>query len=156
MPVMGTRLKRVVEMRDWRLSYAEIAAIVGHEIAAELSGLGSDIVWSSLSLGPRDVPREAKEEIMFSLLAARRWKMWYEGDVTVFDFDSARNIFPAAVYDYRVKVVPDGGTATLSIDSHSCSPHCLHAEITLDEDYFDFLGTLRYEGADEEWSEVED
>lgn len=157
MPVMGTRLKRVAEVKDWHFSYAEIAAIVGHEIAAELSGMKSDIEWMNMAPDIDDVPEEAKKDVMLSLLAAKQWKMWYEDDITVFDFDSLG--YPAglaAVYDYRIMVIPNGGKATLFIDSHRFSPHVLHAKMTLDEDYFDFLGTMRYEGSDKEWSEVEE
>ena len=148
MPVMGTRVKRVAEVRDWHLSYAEIAAIVGHEIAAELGGQEHDIRWLS------QPPTEDKRDAMLSVLAPKRWRMYYKGDTTVFDCDSWS---PSGTYKYQVRVVPSNdNTATLSLCCYDpLSPRDIRAVVPLDEDYFDFLGTMRYDGTDKEWSEIE-
>ncbi len=153
MPVMRTRVKRVAEVKDWHLSYAEVAAIVGHEIAAELAGQEHDIVWMF------PMSTEYKRDVMLSVLASRRWRMYYKGDMTVFDCDSWSNdVSPSGTYKYQVWVVPSSdGTAMLYIhDYDTRSTHGMYAAVPLDEDYFDFLGTMRYEGTDKEWSEVED
>lgn len=158
MATMKPRQKWVAELDNACLSYAEVAAILGHEIMASKQGEDSIIEW-------RDTRESVKTDVLLSVLAVNRWCMSYpKGKRTCFKFNSYKNhkaVYRNGkdTYDYMFwsSVSVDDKTAIdCVLIECSCNTQRVIARMTLDEDYMMFLGTLDFEGSDEDWDRVED
>lgn len=162
MATMKPRQKWVAELDDARLSYAEIAAILGHEIVTAKQGGESIIDWYFIN-------EFVKTDVFLSVLAAKRWKLSYpKGKSTCFEFDSYKNPeTKCGDYDYtfRASVSEDDKTDIDCVltrctnvtqeNGHRTIVRVI-ARMTLDQEYMTFLGALGYKGSDDEWDRVED
>lgn len=158
MATMKPRQKWVAELADAHLSYAEVAAILGHEIVASKQGDESIIEW-------RTEYESVKTDVLLSVLAAKRFCMFHpNGKHTCFKFnryDSDRVSYRDGkeVYDYMfwASISLDDKTAIdCVLVEHVGNTDRVIARMTLDEDYMMFLDALDFEGSEEEWGRVED
>lgn len=152
MATIKPRMKWVAEMDNARLSYAEVAAVLGHEIMADKLGEETSIEWYG------NVPEEEKTRILLSVLGCRNgYSVWYpEGKKTCYKFNAYDSeCTRRQVYDYmfwaRINSA-DRGVVNCGLMKHGR----IIATVNLDMDYFEFLGSLDFGGSDDEWDLVED
>ena len=156
MATIKPRMKWVAEMDNARLSYAEVAAILGHEIMADKLGEETSVKWFG------DVSEKEKTRILFSVLGCRNGgSMQYpKGKKTCYKFNACDSEYTRwrdgkEVYDYMfwANIDPaDKGCVNCTLIKHGR----VIASVDLDMDYFEFLGSLDFGGTDDEWNLVED
>ena len=156
MATIKPRVKWVAEMDNARLSYAEVAAVLGHEIMAYKLGEETSIKWFGY------VSEKEKTRILFSVLGCRNgYSMWYpKGKKTCYKFNAydsehTRECGGKEVYDYMFWANIDPADKDV-VNCVLMKRDRVIASVNLDMDYFEFLGSLDFGGSDDEWNLVED
>ncbi len=154
------RAKWVADFPHARLSYAEVATIIGNEVMAGKLGRDVRLRWFG------EIDEIKKNDLLFSVLDRGHWSMYYpNGGKTCYKFASVKWHDPdLQKYDYMVwtNLGSDHKTITMTVFRlHSRtrddeSRDNIIATIDLDFEYLDSLGALHYDGTDEEWGKVED
>lgn len=158
MAAIKPRMKWVAELDNARLSFADIATILGHEIMAGKLGEETSIKWFG------NVTEKEKTRILFSVLGGRGgWSLAYpKGKKTCYKFnaydryddhDEYRN--GERLYDYVFWANIDPERRNV-VNCTLIKRGKVIASVDIDMDYFDYLGSLEFGGEDSEWNLVED
>lgn len=163
MATIKPRMKWVAELDNARLSFAEIAAILGHEIMAGKLGEETSIKWFG------DVTEEEKTRVLFSVLGGRgRWSLAYPnwGKKTCYKFDAYDHrdrdayeyIGGERLYDYVfwANIDPEKRDVVNCTLIKRGKVSKVIASVDIDPDYFEYLGSLEFGGEDRDWELVED
>lgn len=162
MATIKPRMKWVAELDNARLSFADIAAVLGHEIMAGKLGEKTSIKWFG------DVTEKEKTRVLFSVLGGRGgWSLAYpKGKKTCYKFnaydhydygaDEYRNGEKLYDYTFWANIDPEKRDVVNCTLIKCGRVYRVIASVDIDMDYFEYLGSLEFGGEDREWDLVED
>lgn len=138
------RPKMIAVIDNARLSWAEICAVFAHEYVTE----DKAIEWGGAT-------EKEIAAITSAIIDPLDWCLSYPGGKeTLYSFNTRASKHARPLYAYSLRAVPgeDGESVEVTLDRGRDTI----ARVSLDLDYFEALGTLSFDGEDEDWDRVED